>query len=127
MGPYDKGMLPEIKNADGTERLIRAIPEPNKSVYAIYPNLRSEFIRFTEPKYSNLTLKDVKKNSHLKAEFKCKTCNHKWIAYISNRIYQKQGCPHCCKTNISFPEKYIYYCLKQVDSNLQENYRISNS
>lgn len=127
LGPYKKDVLPEIKNADGTARALGAIPEPNKSAYDLYPNLRSEFIRFTDPKYSNLTLKDIKQISRLQAEFKCKTCNHKWIAYISNRIYQKQGCPHCCKIKISFPEKYIYYCLKQVDSNLQENYRISNS
>lgn len=127
LGPYKKDMLPEIKNADGTARVPGAIPEPNKSAYDLYPNLRSEFIRFTDNKYSNLTLKDVKPGCGYKTEFKCKTCNHKWIAYISNRIYQKQGCPHCCKIKISFPEKYIYYCLKQVDSNLQENYRISNS
>lgn len=53
-------MLPEIKNADGTARALGAIPEPNKSAYDLYPNLRSEFIRFTDPKYSNLTLKDIK-------------------------------------------------------------------
>ena len=127
LGPYDKGMLPEIKNADETERNIGAIPEPNKSAYDLYPNLRSEFIRFTDPKYQNLTLKDIKQISRLQAEFKCKTCNHKWIAYISNRIYQKQGCPHCCKIKISFPEKYIYYALRQINPNLQENYKISNS
>lgn len=127
LGPYKKDVLPEIKNADGTARALGAIPEPNKSAYDLYPNLRSEFIRFTDPKYSNLTLKDIKQISRLQAEFKCKTCNHKWIAYISNRIYQKQGCPHCCKIKISFPEKYIYYCLKQVDPDLQENYRISSS
>lgn len=44
-------MLPEIKNADGTERSIRAITGPNESVYDLYPNLRSEFIRFTDSKY----------------------------------------------------------------------------
>lgn len=127
LGPYDKGMLPEIKNADGTVRAPGAIPEPHKSVYDLYPNMRVEFVRFTDPKYQNLTLKDIKQTSRLQAEFKCKTCNHKWIAYISNRIYQKQGCPHCCKIRISFPEKYIFYCLKQIDTNLQENYKISNS
>lgn len=117
-------MLPAIKNADGTDRSIRAIPEPNESAYDLYPNLRSEFIRFTDPKYSNLTLKDIGKDSHLKAEFKCKTCSHKWIAILKNRTKNNTGCPYCCKYKISFPEKYIYYCLKQVDSNLQENYKL---
>lgn len=124
LGSYKPGMLPEIKNADGTERFIKAIPMPNESVYDLYPNMRSEFIRFTEPKYSNLTLKDIGKNCSLKAEFKCKTCNHKWIAILQNRTKNHTGCEYCCKTKISFPEKYIYYCLKQVDSNLQENYKL---
>lgn len=54
-------MLPEIKNADGTERSILSIPRTSEeSVYYQYPDLRDEFIRFTDPKYSNLTLKDVK-------------------------------------------------------------------
>ena len=127
LGPYEPEMLPAIKNADGTERSIRAIPGPNESVYDLYTNMRSEFVRFTDSKYQNLTLKDIGKSSHLKAEFKCKTCNHKWIAILKNRTSHEQGCPYCCKYKMSFPEKYIYYCLKQVDSNLQENYRISNS
>lgn len=125
LGPYDENTLPEIKNSDETDRSIHSIPQTSEeSVYYQYPNLRNEFIRFTDSKFSNLTLKDIGKNSSLKAEFKCKTCNHKWIAILKNRTRYEQGCPHCCKYKISFPEKYIYYCLKQVDSNLQENYKL---
>lgn len=126
-GPYKPDEIPEIKNNDGTDRNIVGIPEPDESVYDLYPNLRSEFIRFTDPKYSNLTLKDVKPGCNYKVEFKCNTCGHKWITMLESRTKIHTGCVYCCKTNVSFPEKYIFYCLKQVDSNLQENYRISNS
>ena len=127
LGPYEPDMLPEIHNSDETDRNIVGIPEPDESVYDIYPNLRLEFIRFTDLKYSNLTLKDVKPGCNYKVEFKCNTCGHKWITVLESRTKIHTGCVYCCKTNVSFPEKYIFYCLKQVDSNLQENYRISNS
>lgn len=127
LGPYKPGLLPEIKNNDGTERNLRAIPEPNESVYDLYSNLRSEFIRFTDPKYSNLVLKDIKRTSNLQAEWQCSKCGHKWITVVDARTLQGQGCGYCSKQHISFPEKYMYYCLKQVDPNLQENYRISNT
>lgn len=81
-------MLPEIRNADGTERFIRAIPEPNESAYDLYISLRSEFNGFMDPKYQNLTLKDVKKNSALKAEWQCSKCGHKWITIVSARATQ---------------------------------------
>lgn len=128
LGPYKIGMLPEIKDNFGKDRHVESIPQtPEESVYYQYPNLRNEFIRFTEPKYSNLTLKDVKSGCNYKTEFKCNTCGHKWITMLENRTKNHTGCIYCCKTNISFPEKYIFYCLKQVNNNLQENYRISNS
>lgn len=128
LGPYEPGMIPEIKDNFGKDRHVESIPQtPEESVYYQYPNLRNEFIRFTDPKYSNLTLKDIEKNSHLKAEWKCSKCGHKWTIMTKNRTQGGTGCVYCCKTNISFPEKYVFYSLKQVDTNLQENYRISNS
>ena len=52
LGPYDKDMLPEIKNNDGTDRRMNGIPKTSEeSVYYQYPDLRNEFIRFTDPKY----------------------------------------------------------------------------
>lgn len=120
-------MLPAIKNADGTERRVWSIPQPNESVYDQYQDLRTEFIGFIDTKYKNLSLKDIRENCNFKTEFKCKTCGHEWITVLNTRTKRGQGCGHCCKSKISFPEKYIYYALKQVDSNLQENYRISNS
>lgn len=127
LGPYKTGMLPEIYNSDGTARSIREIPESDKSVYDLYPNLRSEFVRFTDPKYSNLALKDIKQNSNLKAEWQCSKCGHQWMTTVEARTLQGKGCKYCGKQQISFPEKYMYYCLKQVDPNLQENYKILNS
>lgn len=127
LGPYNENTLPEIKNSDETDRSIKAIPEPNKSAYDLYPNLRNEFIRFTDPKFSNLTLKDVKGSCGFKAEFQCNTCGYKQITTMQHRAKRRQECSHCCKYKISFPEKYVSYCLKQVDTNLQENYIISDS
>lgn len=128
LGPYKSDILPEIRDNFGKDRHIGSIPETSEeSVYYQYPDLRDEFIRFTDPKYSNLTLKDVKPGCNYKTEFKCNTCGHKWITMLENRTKNHTGCIYCCKTNISFPEKYVFYCLKQVDTNLQENYIISNS
>lgn len=127
LGPYKPGMLPEIKNSDGTVRHTNSIPKPDESVLDQHQNLKLEFIRFIDSKYQNLTLKDIGKNSNLKAEWQCSKCGHKWITTVNARTMQGQGCGYCSKQHISFPEKYMFYCLKQVDTNLQENYRISNT
>ena len=128
LGPYKPDMIPEIKDNFGKDRHVESIPQTSEeSVYYQYPDLRDEFIRFTDPKYKKLTLKDVKGSCGFKAEFQCNTCGHKQITTMQNRTKGGQECSHCCKQHISFPEKYVYYALKQVDSNLQENYRISNS
>lgn len=128
LGPYDKDMLPEIKNSDGTERRMNGIPKVSEeSVYYQYPNLRNEFIRLTDPKYQNLTLKDIGKNSSLQAEWQCSKCGYQWVTTVNARTLQGKGCKYCSKQHISFPEKYMYYCLKQVDPNLQENYKILSS
>ena len=121
-------MLPEIKNSDGTERNYKSIPRTSEeSVQYQYPELQDEFVGFIDPKYQNLTLKDIRKDSHLKAEFQCSVCGHKWITFLNKRTQKGQGCSVCDKIRVSFPEKYIYYALRQIDLNLQENYRISNS
>lgn len=128
LGPYSKDMLPAIKNNDGSERNINSIPRTlEESVYYQYPKLQDEFVEFTDPKYKNLTLKDVGKNCNFEAKWQCNKCHNHWITYVTHRTKQEQACPFCNKQSISFPEKYIYYCLSQVDPNLQENYRISNS
>lgn len=123
-GPYNEGMLPEIKNNDGTERNHKSIPQPKEQVLYNYPELKNTFVKFTEQKFQNLQLKDIKQDSTVKAEWQCKKCGHKWEAIVRQRTREKTQCPFCCKMNISFPEKYIFYSLKQVDPDLQENYKL---
>lgn len=125
LGPYESDMLPEIHNNDGTERSIHSIPKTSEeSVYQQYSNLRPEFIRFIDSKYQNMNLKDIKENCAFKAEFRCSTCKNKWITRIGYRAKNGQQCPFCCKYKISFPEKYLFYCIEQINNNIQENYKI---
>ena len=123
IGPY-ADIIPEIKDSFGKDRYAGSIPEPQEQVYDQCSNLREEFMEFTDSKFQNLTLKDVRKDSGLKAKWKCSTCGHEWITTVRCRATLNNGCGYCCKTRISFPEKYIYYYLRQIDLNLKENHKI---
>ena len=124
IGPYSKDMLPAIKNSDDSERLIQSIPKPHEQTFDLYPNLRTEFIGFIDSKYQSLTLKDIREGCNYKAEFKCNICDHKWVTVIEQRTRNKRQCPFCCKMSISFPEKYLFYSLRQIDQELIENYKL---
>lgn len=125
LGPYEPDMIPEIKNNDGTERSIHSIPKTSEeSVQYQYENLRNEFIRFTDLKHQNLTLKDVKKDCNYTVEWQCSKCGNIWVTKLQARTTYNSSCGFCDKTRISFPEKYLFYQIQQQDHNLQENYKI---
>lgn len=126
-GPYDKDMLPEIKNSDGTERKIKAIPAPNEQAQDLCKNLPIKFIDFVDNKCKNMTLKDVRSSSNLRAKFMCLNCKNTWEVRVDHITNNGQSCPYCNRQSISFPEKYVFYCLKQINNNLQENFKISGT
>lgn len=128
LGPYVSSLLPEIYNNDGTYRHIKGIPRTSEeSVEFQYPELQQEFIRFIDPKYINLRLKDIREDSHLQAEWQCSKCGHKWTTIVKARTKLHHGCQYCSKQHIQFPEKFLYYQINQIDHNLKENYKIINS
>lgn len=51
--------------------------------------------------------------------WKCRTCHKLWLASPHTRTGTIQrGCPHCAEYLFtSFPEQYIYHCLKQLFPN----------
>ncbi|WP_165497513.1 MULTISPECIES: zinc-ribbon domain-containing protein [Bacillus cereus group] len=74
---------------------------------------------------------EVSARSNNKVWWKCKNCGHEWKALISNRTRDDgntgSGCPKCSnELQISFPEKTIYFYLKQnfktVLENIDNNY-----
>ena len=127
LGPYRPGMLPEIYNSDGTERYIQAIPAPDEQIQDYCKNLPIKFIGFIDHKYRNMNLKDIRFSSNLRAKIMCLNCKNTWEVIVNHITKSGSLCPYCNRQSISFPEKYIYYCLKQINSNLQENFKISGT
>lgn len=141
-GPYpldenNNSTVPQIYEIDKkTLRNFLSIPEPGESLQDMRPDVAAEFICLdSERDYykqhgeAYLKPKDIKCGTNQYAWFKCsnKDCGYIWKARIDSRNKRGHGCPYCSKQHISFPEKYMYYCLKQIDPNLQENYKILNS
>ena len=141
-GPYplDKdgnSTVPQIYEIDGkTLRNFRDIPEPGQSLQDMSPETAAEFVCldnerdfYEKHKTAYLKPKDIRFSISQYAWFKCSNpnCQHIWKATVNHRTTSGQSCPYCCKTNISFPEKYVFYCLKQINSNLQENFKISGT
>lgn len=141
-GPYpldenNNSTVPQIYEIDKkTLRNFLSIPEPGESLQDMRPDVAAEFLcldseldYYKEHKQAYLKPKDIKSGIRQYAWFKCsnKDCGYIWKARVDSRTASGQSCPYCCKTNISFPEKYVFYCLKQINSNLQENFKISGT
>ncbi|MCK2017951.1 zinc-ribbon domain-containing protein [Peribacillus frigoritolerans] len=68
----------------------------------------------------------ISAKSSNKVWWKCKKCGYEWTALVSNRTRDDgntgSGCPQCSnELRISFPEKAIYFYLKQNFENVLEN------
>ncbi|GAE37610.1 zinc-ribbon domain-containing protein [Halalkalibacter akibai] len=73
---------------------------------------------------------DVSAKSSKQVWWKCTQCGNDWKALISNRTRDNgntgSGCPQCSnELRISFPEKAIYFYLKQNFENVLENIDIN--
>lgn len=69
---------------------------------------------------------EVSAKSSTKVWWKCKKCGNEWRALVSNRTRDEgntgSGCPQCSsELRISFPEKAIYFYLKQYFKQVLEN------
>ena len=82
---------------------------------------------FIDHKYQNMNLKDIRSTSNLRAKFMCLNCKNTWEVRMDHITKDGSICPYCNRQSISFPEKYVFYCLKQINNNLQENFKISGT
>lgn len=55
----------------------------------------------------------VSAHSGIKVKWKCRKCNHEWMAAPCHRTIGR-GCPACNKIGTSFIEQFIYYSVKQI-------------
>lgn len=63
----------------------------------------------------------ITENSNKKVWWRCRKCGHEWEAAIHTRT-KGGGCARCIKERqTSFPEKCIYFYIKQVFEDAQEN------
>ena len=78
-------------------------------------------------KNGNLKPTDVVAGSIRHVWWQCKK-GHEWEAPIHNRAELNSGCPKCNESRrVSFPEKAIYYYMKQMFPNAHENYKLPYS
>lgn len=97
----------------------KAVTGKNDLFY-LHPELMEEWDYI---KNKNINPKTVTQYSHIKVYWICKKCKHSWHAKVSDRV-RGRGCPKCFReTQISFPEKVIYYYTKKYFKAAIENYK----
>lgn len=121
---------PKKYYADGSKRHTNQIPEIGKSLDDLYPEIASEFVKAVDIKEEGFRPWDYKPNSHQRAKFKCKTCEHEWEAIIKSRTLNKCGCPKCSairNDHVQFGEQYIARILKVIFPKLETQKMIGNN
>lgn len=67
----------------------------------------------------------ISKGSEIKANWHCNICEKKWRAKVYSRV-AGSGCPHCAKEfQTSFPEKVLYFYMKQIFPTAVNTYKTS--
>lgn len=86
--------------------------------------LLKEFIGKTEIG-NEIAPSEIAKSSHLKVWWECENCHKRWLASPLNRTSSGEtGCPYCSIAGTSFPEQYLFMCLKQAFKNVESRYKI---
>ena len=89
-----------------------------------YKDLLNEFVGEAETG-ERIAPSEIAKSSHLKVWWECKHCHKRWLASPLNRTSQSEtGCPYCNISGTSFPEQYIYHCLKQAFKKVENRHKI---
>lgn len=74
--------------------------------------IKSEWVGFDE-NYTPVSFDNISYGSNKKVYWKCSK-GHCWIASVHNRTCNNSGCPYCKVLGTSYPEQYIFNCLKQI-------------
>lgn len=77
--------------------------------------LKSEFVGL-DKNNKLIKIDKISRGSSKSVQWKCSKCHKLWLAKPSDRTSRdRTGCPHCAANAwTSFPEQYIFNCLKQV-------------
>ena len=98
----------------------RKVIEGHNDLVTLYPSLMKEW---DFEKNSDISPNKIGRGSELKVWWKCSR-GHSWQAIVSNRV-KGINCPICSKNlQISIGEKTILYYMKQLFSDVRENYHI---
>lgn len=65
----------------------------------------------------------VAAGSNKKLLWHCR-CGHTWYATINSRTCNGCSCPSCSKSGTSYPEQFIYWCLKQLYPKAENRFRV---
>ena len=101
----------------------------NQQVLAGYNDLATKYPEIAEEwiyeKNEPLLPTQVSPGSSKRVWWKCKK-GHEWKAPIYNRAELNSGCPKCNESRrVSFPEKAIYYYMKQLFPNAMDLTQVS--
>lgn len=74
--------------------------------------IKSEWVGFDE-NYMSVNFNNIQYGSNKMVYWECSK-KHRWLASVHNRVCNKSSCPYCKVLGTSYPEQYIFNCLKQV-------------
>lgn len=113
---------PACMDKQRRKTFIRGVIEAQGSLADNYPNLVAEW---DYERNVGLDPTFLSSGSEEKIWWKCSTCGHAWQTTIVKRTKRNQGCPECRKElKVSYPEKAIFFYIKQLFGDAVENYRV---
>lgn len=87
----------------------------------VSPQLLKEF---HSDKNGEITPYNITAKSNKKVWWKCEY-GHEWQTTPNARTISRTGCPYC-NSKTSFPEQFLYYCIKQVFKDTKNRYKVNN-
>lgn len=113
-----------IDNSGCAACLNQVLITGRNDLLSVYPDLALEY-------NTSLNAKDASEifcRSKEKVWWTCTYCHNDWCATVSDRASNLHvGCPTCNRPfQSSFPEKAVYYYLRQICTDAVKNYKLDN-
>lgn len=71
----------------------------------------------------SINIQDIGFYSNARVHWKCSR-NHMWISSVYSRTKRHTNCSICSNSGTSYPEKFIYYALKQVYTDAENRVKV---
>ncbi len=84
----------------------------NNGVYG--EMLIEEWMKEKNSSELGITMDSINCGSSSRAYFKCRRCGEESLKIIASVTKQKSGCGKCSVTGTSYPEKFIFFAMKQI-------------